>query len=308
MSSPDEVEAAPGEGTTSLSTEHPERLDINISVSADSEFLYRAARSYALDYGWSVFPLKPREKRPATANGLHDATIDLTVIERWWRANPNFNIGIRTGAGGPFVIDIDSQQGADNLNAARGNEEGTFGPLVLTHKGYHLYFADDALPSRTALVEGVDCRGVGGYVVAPPSVHPNGTVYTWDEDAGPDTPLERVPQWLRPLVVEQAPAPRLATPPVHLSSARGTAYARKAFESEIGRLATAAEGTRNHTLNACAFNLGQLVGAGALDAAEVASTLLRVAVQVGLGEREAERTIASGLSSGMQEPRKGLRL
>lgn len=303
MSPPDEVEAAPGEGTTSLSTEHSERLDINISVSADSEFLYRAARSYALDYGWSVFPLKPREKRPATANGLHDATTDLNVIERWWKANPDFNIGIRTGAGGPFVIDIDSQQGADNLNAARGNEEGTFGPLVLTHKGYHLYFADDALPSRAALVEGVDCRGVGGYVVAPPSIHPNGSRYEWDAQAGPDTSLESVPAWLRVLIEPPRAVRTIGPKPV---IAKGGAYARRALESELGRLAVAGEGSRNHTLNRSAFALGQLVATGALDKSEVVSSLLHVAASIGLGEHEAERSVLSGMKAGMLKPRTGL--
>src|SRR5581483_12084183 len=62
-------------------------------------------------------------------------------------------------------------------------------------------------------------------------------------------------------------------------------------------------GCRNHTLNRAAFSLGQLVGAGALDAAEVETHLLAAATGIGLGEREARRTIASGLVAGTRHPR-----
>ena len=58
--------------------------------------------------GLAVFPCRPRDKRPATATGLKDATTDLDVIRQWWRREPQFNLAIATGAvSGIFVVDID---------------------------------------------------------------------------------------------------------------------------------------------------------------------------------------------------------
>ena len=59
--------------------------------------------------GLRVFPCKPREKVPATAHGLKDATTDPAMIERWWQQDPQFNIAVATGAVSKvFVTDIDS--------------------------------------------------------------------------------------------------------------------------------------------------------------------------------------------------------
>jgi hypothetical protein len=62
-------------------------------------------------------------------------------------------------------------------------------------------------------------------------------------------------------------------------------------------------GTRNDRLNAAAFNLGQLVAAGQLDAHEVGGVLLDAAVAAGLTEVEAWATIRSGLTAGQLRPR-----
>ena len=58
--------------------------------------------------GLAVFPCRPHDKRPATANGLKDATTDPEAIAAWWQQDPNFNIAIATGAAsGVFVVDVD---------------------------------------------------------------------------------------------------------------------------------------------------------------------------------------------------------
>jgi len=80
-------------------------------------------------------------------------------------------------------------------------------------------------------------------------------------------------------------------------------YAKAALGRELDKLARTIEGARNTQLNASAFALGQLVGAGALDRGEVEARLADVARQIGLGEREVRATIRSGLDSGMKEPR-----
>ena len=133
--------------------------------------------SAALEYakrGFHVFPLKPQSKVPLTKNGFKDATTDAATIRDWWTQTPNANIGIATGrVSGLWVVDVD------------GAYPNTFPPLpestVKTSKGFHYYFAyppEVEIRSR-AKIEGacVDVRGEGGYIVVPPSIHPDGGVY-----------------------------------------------------------------------------------------------------------------------------------
>ena len=80
-------------------------------------------------------------------------------------------------------------------------------------------------------------------------------------------------------------------------------YVQKAFEEEVARVMTAAEGARNDTLNTAALKLGHYVGGGELNQSEVEQALLNAAIASGLDEAEATRTIASGLGKGISEPK-----
>lgn len=84
---------------------------------------------------------------------------------------------------------------------------------------------------------------------------------------------------------------------------RAAKYAQAALDSEIDRVRIAHEGTRNHTLNVAAFNLGQLVAGGDLDQDTVTAELTRAALLSGLAQPEIAKTIASGLKGGAAEPR-----
>lgn len=81
------------------------------------------------------------------------------------------------------------------------------------------------------------------------------------------------------------------------------AYGRRALDDETDRVAAAPEGTRNHTLNAAAYSLGTLVGAGILDELTVATALTDAGRAAGLAGREIEATIRSGLRAGTSNPR-----
>ena len=162
--------------------------------------------------------------------------------------------------------------------------------------------------SRAGVLEGVDVRGLGGYVVAPPSVHPDGWRYQFIDESGdrlravlPDRPLSPAPAWLldrlRPAVGE----PRRESAPIRLSSSH---YARVAVESECAAVAATPQGSRNQRLNAAAFSLGTLVGAEVLDAGDARLHLLDAALRAGLDERESLATIASGLNAGERQPRR----
>lgn len=107
-----------------------------------------------------------------------------------------------------------------------------------------------------------------------------------------------MPGWLLELVRHQREhtAPLKPVDPVN-----ATTYGRAALRHATDRLAGAVEGTRNATHKE-SWGLGKLVATGALDANEVTSALMATALSIGLGERESERTIASGLTAGMAQP------
>ena len=80
-------------------------------------------------------------------------------------------------------------------------------------------------------------------------------------------------------------------------------YALAALGKECEEVRSAPEGVRNHTLNKAAFNLGQLVAAGHLDATETLDRLLDAGLSCGLGQAEVERTIRHAVRDGADKPR-----
>ena len=274
-------------------------------MAVTSELL-EAAHAYA-ERGWPVFPCEPRGKRPLgrlVPNGLKNASVDHELIDRWWRAAPHANVGIATGIGFD-ALDVDHPEGWRSL-ARLVAEHGalTLGPVAMTGGGgAHDLFLPTGAGNRAGLAPGLDWRGLGGYIVAPPSIHASGDRYEWAIEPGEDDfPLVEPPVWLRELVIPPAPPPRpaLGAP---IRATHGGAYARAALEDEVRRVATAPVGTRNDSLNRAAFNCAQLIAAGLLDADEVAQALLAAAARAGLGAVEAEKTLASGFRAGLASPR-----
>lgn len=284
---------------------------------SQSNALLDAALSYAAR-GWPVFPLTPGGRVPlAGSRGFKDATVDAAQIRSWWAERPDANVGIRTGKDSIIAVDVDRHGKGDGETSLAALEE-THGKLpgtwesITPRDGRHFYFdpPNVAVRTRNGIRPGVDIKGEGGYVVAPPSIV-----------AGFDQPYARrngqatapLPQWVADLANEKpAPADKqeepTTTPPLR-PSARSSAsrserhYADVALKLELKHLRQTAEGTRNDTLNKAAFNLGQLVGGGYLDRAYVESELSSTAAMIGLGEGEAAATIRSGIEAGMKEPR-----
>lgn len=162
-------------------------------MAAEAKNMKEWALHYA-EMGLAVFPLACRDKVPAVVDGCKAATTERTTIERWWDKNPQYNIGIATGnkSSGLVVIDldVDKNKGIDGYDVLRDwqNKHGKLPETwqsITGRGGYHYFYKDAIVHSnRVGLYEGVDIRGEGGYIVAPPSVHPNGNIYEWEQ--GPE--------------------------------------------------------------------------------------------------------------------------
>lgn len=145
--------------------------------------LLAAALSYAKQ-GWAVFPLVRAGKTPYKgSNGVRDSATSKRKIRQWWGETPEANIAIACGevSGGLVVVDIDSAEAEKELSRLEA-EHGMLPQTrqVQTARGRHLYFtSSEKVGNRIGLATGIDVRSNGGYVVAPPSVHPTGAIYEW---------------------------------------------------------------------------------------------------------------------------------
>lgn len=187
-----------------------------------------------ISYGLGVFPLQgmrqgssgrlvctcgsPKCEHPGkhplarlAPKGLKNATTCAATVERWFTQVRLANIGLATGP--VVVLDVDPRHGGDESLRLL---EAEHGPLPLTCRvltgggGEHIFFLPpDGIEIRNSaglLAPGLDIRGVGGYVVAPSSLHASGRAYEWSVDHHPDeTPLAPMPDWMVAALVRPQP-------------------------------------------------------------------------------------------------------
>jgi hypothetical protein len=185
-----------------MPAEEVEQMDQGLSREG------RAALAYA-GAGYPVFPVNPKTKAPLTPNGFKDATTDLGRVRQLWHEDPNAAIGYAIPLG-RFVLDIDPRNGGD---ATLGEIEHRRGRLPYTLEvvtpggGWHLHLM---LPEDTPAIRvgndglgpGLDVKmGGSSYVILPPSRHPNGGRYSW-QNTGVTEP-EMAPDWLVELLVSR---------------------------------------------------------------------------------------------------------
>jgi hypothetical protein len=155
--------------------------------------------------GLRVFPIVARTKTPLIKDNLSRATTDADVIRTWW-GNLDFNIGIACGSESKiWVLDLDNGEHEAWLRELE-SKHGVLAPTVeaVTARGRHLYFR---WPTTGVILRNVqdrddfpDVRAEGGYVLAPPSVHPSGRRYCWSVDSA--DAFAEAPQWLIDLVAK----------------------------------------------------------------------------------------------------------
>lgn len=187
--------------------------------------------------GWSTLPLRPRDKRPLIPWAhLQNKRPSEDDIAEWFRRWPDANIGIVTGeVSNLIVLDVDPKHGGD---VALERLERRYRPLPITVEaitgggGRHLYFTHPGLltRNRAGLAQGIDLRGDGGYIVAPPSIHPSGGSYEWVPGHRPDE-------------IALAPFPRWLIAPIH-----GARIGRSVSDWRLLVREGVAEGQRNSTI------------------------------------------------------------
>lgn len=253
-----------------------------------------------------------RGKHPSVAF-TRGHTLDEQQVQRDIGGTQLRNVGVAIGASpGPegqqlLVIDSDRPGAIEDAARQLGHEHTTT-MRVTTAKGYHDYYwapptvkLGNGLGTLKGVFDG-DVRGSRGYVIGPGSVHASGVVY---ELADPEQPPVDAPAWLiTALTTKPTPAPApLAGPAMPISTDRLDRYTRRVVEDECTAITRAANGEQNNTINTAAFNLGTLVGAGALTENEARDHLLAAARAGGHPDGRAIGTVNSGLTAGIAQPR-----
>jgi len=149
-------------------------------------------------------------KHPLIDRWRDNSSDDPDQIAAWWRKWPDANIAIATGSvSGLWVLDLDLKWDENGVVVCDGLVEVTkFGINISTTEGMvartgggglHVYYRwDKMIPeirNRQGIMPGVDVRGEGGYVIAPPSRHESGKLYEWISEAL--APLEAPPEIVR---------------------------------------------------------------------------------------------------------------
>lgn len=251
--------------------------------------LLDAAIEYVTVYNWFIFPIEPRSKKPATAHGFKDASNDPDVILSWWKQQPALNIGVDCGRSNLAVVDVDAE-GMEAWNDLANTMAYRAAMVAYTGGGgAHLIYKQPATfevkNTASKLAKGIDTRGEGGYILLAPSIHPNGNAYAWADGQSLFDTMETFPPELIALLKDSPP-----TPPTNGQPPRNMT---RALQKSYERVANAAHGTRNDTLNKAAYWLFGLAKNGEVNETEVRDTLTAAAQRAGLDEREIIATIGS---------------
>jgi len=265
--------------------------------------------------GFRIFLCRP-DKVPMIAGWEAAASSSPFQLGIWWNAAPGALPAIPVGAHGIVVIDCDRKRaGVDGVEAfhalcAEYRIDLSNAFVVETPSGgLHFYWRSDVAfgNSRGSLPDGIDVRGVGGYVIAPGATLPDGRSYR--HLAGSWNAIPALPEPLAQFLKAKRPATAPEPPASHPEpTEREYAYAETALADECEALASMRPGEgRNAALNRAAHSIGTMAGAGWIDPETAALALWEAADRNGYrakdGDAAALKTLHSGLDSGMAKPR-----
>ncbi|MDC8753828.1 phage/plasmid primase, P4 family [Erythrobacter sp. sf7] len=235
--------------------------------------------------GVSVFPCDPKTKKPLVEGGFKAATVDVNQVRTWWSKWPNAMIGVPTGsASGFWVLDVDDCKLFKSGRKVILPETLT----ATTGKGEHLYFiSDDSRPVRNAQkcmkdgkacwpfphAPGCDARGEGGYIIVPPSRHPNGNPYRWKTVV----PIASATEDLYEAVTRAKRSGEVSRSARRATTAGIEEDARdpeQILEEACEQVRNAPEGAQEATLNSACFTMGALIAKGKVSYSDAVNRIL----------------------------------
>jgi hypothetical protein len=258
-------------------------------------------------------------KHPIVRHGVEEASNNVAKVATWWQQWPHANIGLAANHNRLAIIDVDPRHDGDHSLAVLDQWAVRRGAdMVNTHTvrtpsgGLHYYYHAPPGGIKTAANTfgangtGLDTRGVGGYVVAPPSMGLPGR-YEHVIDSGepavwPDC-LTQAIDMAYPERKPISPLARNAPPQPPPTASRQHGWGLAALTGECTAVAQTEEGGRSDRLNKAAYKLGGIVASGHLTTEQVTEHLTAAAITCGLTALEASGTISSGLRAGKQKPR-----
>lgn len=274
-----------------------------MGTSEHNEVLTSAAEDY-LQRGLRIIALTGKAPNVSVhRRGLYDALSGAQAVGRLREVfchRDTTGIGILTDD--PYyVVDIDGEEGAKAWATIMGGIDIPKSWVARTGRGLHLWYAHSSswcecgYTFRTAkLGEKLDFKGAGGYVAAPPSLHPDGHTYEWLL-APEDGPPWEMPESLHSILLtqERMKEQRQITAvnskrERHRILEDGMIYNTFSFDGLINAVRTATSGNRNATLHWAACCMAE-DGATPEEYAELSDA----AAAVGLGRRETILTIRS---------------
>jgi hypothetical protein len=266
-----------------------------------------AELSYA-ERGWPTFPTV--NKRPLTEHGLLDATTDPEVIRDRRRRWPHSVPAIVTGKISGLVvldIDIDEAKGVNGLDALDALGIATHPETPTAHTprgGIHMLFAHPGYEVRNSagkIGAGLDVRGDGGYIVAPPEPG-----RYWDPHLGLATPPIAMPAWM----IVSEPQPVASAEPLPRPTIPLNRYCEAALDAAVQAIMSAPHGQQEETLNREAFSIGRLAGSGAIAPGLALDAITWAARRMPSqhGRRpwrvsELDRRVSRSFSEGLRQPR-----
>lgn len=151
------------------------------------------AKRYIQEFGFSVIPVG-QDKRPLISWKEYQSRYPTEEELKEWFSDGKNNIAIVTGPiSNIAVLDIDGEEGMESIKNNKLYLPPA--PCVKTGRGYHYYFKyQDGVRNFAKRYPGIDLRGEGGYVLAPPSLHPSGAIYEWVIPLEGDLP--ELPEWV----------------------------------------------------------------------------------------------------------------
>ena len=227
-----------------------------------------------------------------TCHGFYAATTDPQRITAMLTAHPAGLLAIRTGTvSGVLVVDIDPRNGG-RVDSVLMTPTAT---VATGGDGWHLHYAHPGGPTAAKLTGhvGVDLKGDGGYVVAPPSIHPGtGRPYRWVGD----WPVNEMPPPLaaacQPASVPEVSPLTRATPT--LARGGGISSPTALLASHLAAIARAPEGRRRTTLYGTARGIARMVATGAITIRDAHAALTDAGRSAGQTDRDIRAAILGG--------------